>query len=84
MASGSNLYLKAGEYFYMKKERLESALEWCRRNNVESNRLKKFNRESKKYPTFSTTGRELEKKKHIKKNQNRGKTITRPKNLSNY
>ncbi len=29
-------------------KRLESALAWCRKNNIESIRLKKFNRESKR------------------------------------
>jgi len=53
----------------MENERLEEVLAWCR-NNIESTRLKKLNRESKK--------------KRSKKNHNRGKTITRPKNLSNY
>ena len=32
----------------MKNERLESALAWCRKNNIESFRLKKFSREYKK------------------------------------
>ena len=32
----------------MVNERLESALAWCKKNNIESTRLKKFNRESKK------------------------------------
>jgi len=32
----------------MVNEKLESALAWCRKNNIESIRLKKFNRESKK------------------------------------
>ncbi|GAH64824.1 unnamed protein product [marine sediment metagenome] len=32
----------------MINERLESALAWCKKNNLESIRLKKFNRESKK------------------------------------
>jgi hypothetical protein len=54
----------------MINERLESALAWCKKNNIESIRLKKFNRESKK--------------KHVRKNQDRVKTIDRPKNLSNY
>jgi len=31
----------------MKNERLESALAWCKKNNIGSTRLKKFNRESK-------------------------------------
>jgi len=34
----------------MKNERLESALAWCKKNNIESTRLKKFNRESKDKP----------------------------------
>lgn len=54
----------------MVNERLEEALAWCKKNDLETTRLKKFNRESKK--------------KHVRKNQNRGETITRPKNLSNY
>jgi len=29
-------------------ERLESALAWCKKNNIDLARLKKFNRESKK------------------------------------
>jgi len=53
----------------MRNERLEEALTWCK-NNIESTRFKKFNRESKK--------------KHVRKNQDRVKTIDRPKNLSNY
>lgn len=32
----------------MKNERLESALKWCRKNNLDSIRLKKFNRDQKK------------------------------------
>jgi len=32
----------------MVNERLESALDWCKKNNIKSNRLKKFDRESKK------------------------------------
>ena len=36
----------------MVNERLESALAWCRKNNIESIRLKKFNRESKKSDRF--------------------------------
>ena len=32
----------------MVNERLELALEWCKKNKIESTRLKKFNRESKK------------------------------------
>ena len=32
----------------MVNERLESALAWCKKNNIESIRLKKFNWESKK------------------------------------
>jgi len=32
----------------MINERLESALAWCKKNNIESIRFKKFNRESKK------------------------------------
>jgi CRISPR/Cas system-associated protein Csx1 len=33
---------------FMRNERLELALAWCKKNNIESIRLKKFNRESKK------------------------------------
>jgi len=54
----------------MKNERLETALAWCKKYNVGSNRLKKFNREAKK--------------KRFKMDQNKGKTIARPKNLLNY
>jgi len=32
----------------MINERLENALAWCKKNNLDSTRLKKFNRESKK------------------------------------
>ena len=32
----------------MVDERLESALAWCKKNNLDPSRLKKFNRESKK------------------------------------
>ena len=32
----------------MVNERLDRALAWCKKNNVESTRLKKFNREYKK------------------------------------
>ena len=32
----------------MRNERLENALAWCKKNNLDSTRLKKFNRESKK------------------------------------
>jgi len=32
----------------MENKRLESALAWCEKNNIESIRLNKFNRESKK------------------------------------
>jgi len=34
----------------MINERLKLALAWCKKNNLESIRLKKFNRESKKKP----------------------------------
>jgi len=45
MASGFKDHnLKAGEYFYMINERLESALAWCKKNNLDPTRLKKFNR----------------------------------------
>jgi len=54
----------------MKNERLEEALEWCKKNNIGSTRLKKFNREVRK--------------RHFGKNQDRGRTIARRKNLSNY
>ena len=33
---------------FMRNERLELALAWCRKNNIESIRLKKFNRGFKK------------------------------------
>ena len=68
--SGSRSIFKSGEYFYMRNEKLESALAWCKKNNIESTRLKKFNRESKK--------------KQVRRDQDRAKTITRPRNLSNY
>jgi len=32
----------------MENERLESALDWCKKNNLDLTRLKKFNREAKK------------------------------------
>ena len=32
----------------MENERLEKALAWCKKNNLDPIRLKKFNRESKK------------------------------------
>ena len=32
----------------MINERLETALAWCRKNKINSTRLKKFNREAKK------------------------------------
>jgi len=32
----------------MRNERLESALTWCKKNNIESNLLKKFSQEFKK------------------------------------
>jgi len=32
----------------MVNEKLESALAWCKKNNLDPTRLKKFNRESKK------------------------------------
>ena len=32
----------------MENERLEFALAWCKKNNLDLTRLKKFNRESKK------------------------------------
>ncbi|MBA7545304.1 hypothetical protein ES705_37670 [subsurface metagenome] len=35
-------------FMVMVNERLESALAWCKKNDIESTRLKKFNRESKK------------------------------------
>jgi len=54
----------------MKNERLETALAWCKKYNIGSNRLKKFNREVKK--------------RQSKINHNRGKTIARRKNLLNY
>jgi len=53
----------------MINEKLEEDLTWCI-NNIELTRLRKINRESKK--------------KHAKKNQDRVKKISRPKNLSNY
>ena len=37
-----------GVNIFMVNERLESALAWCKKNDIESTRLKKFNRESKK------------------------------------
>ena len=55
-----DLYLKVGEYFYMINERLESALIWCKKNDIESTRLKKFNRESK------NTKKKQSKKKRCK------------------
>jgi len=49
----------------MINERLENAFEWCKKNNLDSTRLKKFNRESKK--------------KQSKKKQDRVKMINRRK-----
>lgn len=54
----------------IKNERLESALIWCKKNNIESTRLKKFNRESKK--------------KRSKKGQDRVKMIDRRNKVENY
>jgi len=46
----------------MVNERLESALAWCRKNNIESIRLKKFNRESKRKRFKEKRGKFLIKK----------------------
>ncbi len=43
-------------------KRLESALAWCRKNNIESIRLKKFNRESKRKRFKEKRGKFLSKK----------------------
>jgi len=43
-------------------KRLERALEWCRENNIESSRLKKFNREQKKKRSEKKKGKLSSKK----------------------
>jgi len=64
----------------MKNERLESALELCRRNDINSNRLKKYYQDG----TIIFENNRESKKRQSKKNQDRVKMISRPKNLSNY
>ncbi len=51
-----------GINIFMRDEKLESALEWCRRNNIESIRLKKFNQESKRKRFKEKRGKFLSKK----------------------
>lgn len=55
----------------MVNERLESALAWCKKRNLESIRLKKFNRESKKRLPKGNLGKkefkEMCKKAGVKK-----------------
>ncbi len=46
----------------MINERLESAFDWCKKNNLDSARLKKFNRESKKKLFRKKKDRSLNKK----------------------
>ena len=47
----------------MINERLEAALEWCKENKIDSTRLKKFNRESKKGPFKKKKSGSLSKKR---------------------
>jgi len=63
-----DLYLKAGEYFYMINERLESALAWCKKNDLDPTRLKKFNRLTKK-KRFKIKRRKLSDEKAKKRIQ---------------
>ncbi|MBA7534402.1 hypothetical protein ES705_26648 [subsurface metagenome] len=51
-----------GINIFMRDERLESALAWCKKNNIKSNRLKKFNRESKRKRFKEKRGKLLSKK----------------------
>ncbi|MBA7520000.1 hypothetical protein ES705_12088 [subsurface metagenome] len=50
----------------MRNERLESALAWCRKNNIESIRLNFFNRESKRKRFKEKRGKFLTKKANIR------------------
>jgi len=51
-----------GINIFMRNERLESALAWCKENNIESGRLKKFNRQQKKKRLKKRRGKFLTKK----------------------
>jgi hypothetical protein len=54
-----------GVNIFMRNERLEVALDWCKKNNIKSNRLKKF-RESKRKRFKEKRGKLLSKKSNIR------------------
>ena len=55
-----------GVNIFMVNERLESALAWCKKNNIESIRLKKFNRGSKRKRFKEKRGKFLTEKANIR------------------